>query len=204
MAEPAPGPVLVLARLLGSGTTWEDPFVGRPWPLSHWPRVKPFVVRPITDLSGCTIRCFDASPATWTASGWHPERRRGAFLARVAPKVGSAHNSGLAWLLEARGRGGNASFAAFPSLRSGPRRRQSWLISLGNAPYFGREDFAFHNPQFPGVRQHFHTLPRFVIPKPIFRLRRKSVVPQVHMANRAIVLRSRMYLVLFGNVGRIW
>ena len=39
-AAPAPGPVLVLARLLGSGTTWEAPFVGRP----------------TTDLSGCTIR----------------------------------------------------------------------------------------------------------------------------------------------------
>ena len=63
------------------------------------------------------------------------------------------------------------------------------LAVVGETPYFGREDFAFHNPQFPGVRQHFHTLPRFVIPKPIFRLRRKSVVPQVHMGNRAIVLR---------------
>ena len=86
----------------------------------------------VEDVVSRLIRYFDASPATWTASGWHPERRRGAFLARVAPsRLGP--NNGLAWLLEAGGRGGNASFAAFPSLRAGPRRRQSWLISLGNA-----------------------------------------------------------------------
>ena len=57
----------------------------------------------VEDVVNRLIRCFDASPATWTASGWHPERRRGAFLARVAPKVGSAPNNGVAWLLEARG-----------------------------------------------------------------------------------------------------
>ena len=88
----------------------------------------------VEDVVNRLIRCFDASPATWTASGWHPERRRGAFLARVAPK--SARPPTTAW----RGswkQGGGAEMPVLPHSRpcelDRARRRQSWLISLGNA-----------------------------------------------------------------------